>query len=253
MTSGLQKELKKAHTASAIRARLSLPQKHSYLGDAMLGGIDGCVTTFAIVASSVGAGFPNIVALVLGFSNLVADGFSMAVSNYEAAKSRTDLVAAKRKEEEQHIALIPEGETEEIRQIYALKGFKDEALEHIVNVITSDPKLWVDTMLKEEHSLQTEMPSALYASLATFIAFLLIGILPLVPFMLPFIAPQDIFPTSATIACITFFFIGVIKGIYLNENYWRSGFSTLLIGGIAAALAFLIGDTAESMVKNISG
>lgn len=253
MNTELQKELEKDHTVQAIRARLSLPQQHSYLGDAMLGGIDGCITTFAIVASSVGAGFPNIVALVLGLSNLAADGFSMAVSNYEAAKSRADLVAAKRKEEELQIALVPKGEAEEIRQIYERKGFKGEALDQIVRVITSDRELWVDTMMREELNLPTEMPSAVHASLATFLAFVLIGILPLLPFMLPFIAPGSIFPTSAVIACLTFFLIGVIKGLYLDEPYLRSGFNTLLIGGTAAVLAYLIGDLAEGLVKNITG
>jgi VIT1/CCC1 family predicted Fe2+/Mn2+ transporter len=170
-----------SHTPEAIRQRLSDPQKHSYLSDAVLGGIDGCITTFAIVASAVGAGFPNLVALVLGLANVIADGFSMAASNYEAVKSREDFIAMTRKREERHIEIFPEGEQEEIRQIYAQKGFEGELLENIVHTITSDRKLWVETMLKDEHGLQPESPSAFLSALATFCAFMAVGIVPLKP------------------------------------------------------------------------
>jgi len=81
------------------------------------------------------------VAIVLGFANLLADGFSMAVSNFQATKSQREVVEEARDAEEQHIAQFPQGEREEIRQIFARKGFTGDTLEQIIEVITHDPRL----------------------------------------------------------------------------------------------------------------
>ena len=244
-------DLRQEHSPEEIKKRLSSPQKHSYLGDAVLGGIDGCVTTFAIVASAVGAGFPNSVALVLGLANLSADGFSMAVSNYQATRSRADLVQMTRKKEELHIDLVPEGETEEVRQIFANKGFTGDTLEKIVDVITSDRTLWVDTMLKDEHGLQTDIPNSLYSATATFFAFLFVGLLPLTPFLLPTLNQESIFPVSCVIAGMAFFGIGAAKGIMLKQSFFRTGASTLVVGGMAALLAYIVGDYSSQWVESL--
>ncbi len=141
-----------------ISARLADLNSHNYVGDAVLGGIDGCVTTFAVVAGAVGAGFPSAVTIILGFANLFADGFSMAISNYQNTKSQRELVEEARHTEERHIDVIPEGEREEIRQIFARKGFEGDVLDTIVTVITQDRRLWVDTMLTEELGLAVVGP-----------------------------------------------------------------------------------------------
>lgn len=232
--------IEKQHTPEAIQKRLAAPKRHSYVGDAVLGGIDGCITTFAIVASVVGAGLPNLVAMALGLANLLADGFSMAASNYQAAKSRKDYVNKVRRQEEKHIELVPEGEREEIRQIFALKGFEGETLETIVHTITGDRKLWVDTMLMDEHGLELELPNAAKAGGVTFVAFVLVGCMPLAPFLLP-LNPAQIFPASCMLAALVFFCIGAAKGIIHNLPVWRTGVETLMIGGVAAYLAYLVG------------
>ena len=131
----------------SVRERLAARRQHNYLGDAVLGAIDGCVTTFAVVASAVGAGFSGVVVIVLGLANLLADGFSMAVGNYLGVKSEPERVERARRAEQHHIDGVPEGEREEIRQIFERKGFGGDVLEKIVEGITRDRRLWVDTML----------------------------------------------------------------------------------------------------------
>ena len=141
------------HEPAAIAARLRARRPSDYLADAVLGSIDGCVTTFAVVAGAVGGGLPGNVIIILGVANLVADGFSMGASNYLGVKSQTDAVERKRQMEHRHIEVVPEGEREEIRQIFARKGYQGDTLERIVEVITNDERRWVETMLAEEHGL----------------------------------------------------------------------------------------------------
>jgi vacuolar iron transporter family protein len=234
--------LQAQHTPSAIATRLAAHKPHSYVGDAVLGAIDGCVTTFAVVAGVVGANLPQGIALVLGLANLCADALSMAVSNYQKATSETQRLAQARRIEDQHIEEIPEGEREEIRQIFAQKGFRGALLEDIVAVITQDRQRWIETMLTEEHGLPLTGPVPLTAALVTFVGFCLAGLIPLVPLVLPLPLPAAaLFVASACATGVAFVLIGVLKGHILERSRLRSGFETLLVGGSAAALAYVVG------------
>jgi vacuolar iron transporter family protein len=238
---GRRERLEAEHRPEAVRQRLLERRGQGYLGDAVLGGIDGCVTTFAVVAGAVGAGFSGLVIVVLGFANLLADGFSMAVSNYQGTKSQLERVEEARLSEERQIEEIPSGEREEVRQIFAAKGFSGETLERIVEVITNDRRLWVDTMLAEELGLEVEGPNPYRAALATFVAFLVVGIIPLVPFLLPDLLTSIRFLASAVATALAFFGVGAAKGLILSRSALRSGLGTLLTGGTAAAIAFVVG------------
>lgn len=237
------------HHPDRIRQRLARQQVHSYLSDAVLGGIDGCVTTFAVVAGAVGGGFSSLVVVVLGFANLLADGFSMAVSNYQSTKSQRERVQQARQEEERHIDAVPEGEREEVRQIFAQKGFDGPLLESIVEGITQDRQLWVDTMITEELGLPLDGPRPLRAGLTTFGAFLVVGFVPLLPFLLPGLSPDATFRLSAFGAALAFFAVGAGKGLVLGRSALRAGAETLLTGGAAAMLAYLVG----SWLRHVAG
>jgi VIT1/CCC1 family predicted Fe2+/Mn2+ transporter len=235
-------DLTRQHEPEAVAARLDRGRSPQNVSDAVLGGIDGCITTFAIVTGSLGAGFPAHVSLILGTANLLADGLSMAVSNYESIKARNELVAATRREEERHIEHVPEGEREEIRQIFARKGFAGAALEHIVATITADRRLWVETMLTEEHGLYREHPSPAKSGAVTFAAFVLIGSIPLLPLLIGWLGmPLQVY-ASVTLAGLVFFAIGSLKSLFFDRPAIRSGLTTLLTGGSAAALAYLVGN-----------
>lgn len=234
-------QLLREHHPEAIKNRLKHPIKSQYISDAVLGGIDGCVTTFAVVSGVVGADFSSSVALVLGFANLFADGFSMAISNYESICAQKEFADIIRRTEEEHIDRIPSGEREEIRQIFQQKGFSGEILEEIVTTITQDRSLWVETMLSEEHGIQKITPNPWRAALTTFTAFLFVGAMPLLPFLAPALDIQQQFYMSACFAGIMFFSIGMLKSLIFAKPVFVSGLRTLLTGGTAAALAFLTG------------
>jgi VIT1/CCC1 family predicted Fe2+/Mn2+ transporter len=226
------------HTADAVRARIAVTPPPSYLGDAVLGAIDGAITTFAVVAATLGGELPPVVAFILGVSNLVADGFSMAASNYQRARAEQHELARARRIEGRHIDLVPDGERREIRAIYAAKGFDGETLDRIVDTITADRGRWIDTMLVEEWGLRLDPPNALRAGLVTFGAFAVVGAVPLVPLVLEPWIGGVVFVASAVLTLLTFFGIGVAKGKVLGHPWLRSGLETLGVGGGAAILAW---------------
>ena len=240
-TSEQRERLEDEHQPKEIEERLDNRNSQSYFRDAILGGIDGAITTFAVVAGGVGGGFSSVVVIVLGGASLLADGFSMGISNYLGTKSEGDRIEQARREERHHIRHIPDGERDEIRRIFARKGFSGEILEEIVATITEEPELWVDTMITEELGLQVKGPNPLRAGVATFLAFLVVGLIPLIPFLLPRLDINQAFTISAIVTAIEFFAIGIAKGVVSNTENFRSGLETLLTGGGAAVLAYLVG------------
>jgi VIT1/CCC1 family predicted Fe2+/Mn2+ transporter len=236
-----QHSLVDEHRPDAIKQRLRHTSPSKTRSAATLGGIDGCITTFAIVSGAAGAGLSAPIALVLGFANLLADGFSMAVSQYESIKTENAVINDVRESEALHIELIPQGEREEVRQIFQQKGFSGDTLETIVSIISRDKRLWIDTMLREEHGLQTTEINALVPAIVTLIAFILLGTLPLIPFMFSALQMQQQFMLSSVIAAAVFFCIGLLKSPAAHRPSLGAGFSTLLTGSSAAALAYATG------------
>jgi VIT1/CCC1 family predicted Fe2+/Mn2+ transporter len=218
--------------------------KSSYLSDFVYGGIDGSVTTFAVVAGVVGASLSPSIVLILGFANLFADGFSMAVGNYLSTKSKREYIEKIRKAEEVSVRRIPGEEREEIREIFKEKGFSGRRLEDAVKIITCNKKIWVDTMMKDEFGMLEEEKSLIRGALVTFIAFNLIGFIPLLAYVLSYLflyLREQTFLLSIIFTSCAFFIVGSVKGKIVDKKWYLSGLETLLIGGTAAAITFLVG------------
>jgi VIT1/CCC1 family predicted Fe2+/Mn2+ transporter len=231
------------HTPDAIRARLARGPGTSTLRDFVYGAIDGVVTTFAVVAGVAGAGLATRVVLILGVANLAADGFSMAISNFIGARSEEQRRQRYLREEQQHIAAVPAGEREEVRQILAAWGLGDGLLDGVTGAITEDQERWVRFMMQLEHGFPAAGPSPARAALATFVAFVTIGFVPLGPFVADALAGAvgAPFAWSAGLTAAAFFGVGVGKGLVVAQTWWRSGMETVVVGGTAAALAYAVG------------
>ena len=226
------------HTPEAIRLRLEGAPRFSYLRDWIYGGIDGSVTTFAVVSGVAGASLAPRIILILGAANLIADGFSMAASNYLGTRTERQELDALSALERRHIANDPEGEREEVRQIFAAKGFEAEELERVVQIVSADEERWIRFMLSEEHGQPKHVRSPLAAGISTFSAFLICGLVPLIPFLLrtPFALRISLAMTLAV-----FFAIGSVRSRWLIVSWWRAGMETLVVGSIAALLAYAAG------------
>jgi VIT1/CCC1 family predicted Fe2+/Mn2+ transporter len=239
------RHLEHGHHPREIAKRLAEGPRVSYLRDWVYGGIDGTVTTFAIMAGVVGASLEHRVLLILGACNILADGLSMAAANYSSTKTEIEEYEHVRRMEERHVELAPEGEREEVRQIFKAKGFAGEALDSAVDVITERRERWIDTMMTEEHGLPPVTRSPIRSALFTFLAFVLCGSVPLVPYLLKFPEPM----LAATVMTgLTFFAIGSLRSRWSATPWWRAGLETFAIGMTAAVVAYAVGDFLQGLV-----
>jgi VIT1/CCC1 family predicted Fe2+/Mn2+ transporter len=227
------------HSPDAIRKRLEAGPTHNYLRDWIYGGIDGSVTTLAVVTGVAGAHLSHWIILALGFANLFADGFSMAASNYLGTKAEHDDWRRLESIEHRHIDLAPDGEREEVRQIFKRKGFEGADLQRMVELVTANRERWVRTMLIDEYGLPHAVRSPWIAAFSTFTAFLICGLVPLVPYL---VGGVQSFWISVALTGVVFFAIGSIKSRWSTTSWWHSGLTTLLVGAVAASLAYVTGD-----------
>ncbi|SIO18489.1 VIT1/CCC1 transporter family protein [Algoriphagus halophilus] len=219
-----------------------------YLSEFVYGGIDGAVTTFAVVAGGFGADLDAGIIIILGFANLFADGFSMSVGAYLSAKSNKENFKKHEAIEYWEIENLPEIEREEIVDIYKAKGFKGELLEQVVDQITSNKELWVAEMMKDELNLMQESKSPFKIGLATFISFLSVGFIPLLVYLWTYFNPSEIniFLWTSILTGIAFIIIGWLKSIVNQTSEFKSIAETVALGVLAAVVAYYVGDILEN-------
>ncbi len=222
-----------------------------YIAEFVYGGIDGVITTFAVVAGSAGAELAVPIVLILGFANLIADGFAMSVGSYFSAKSENESYDKHKAVEYWEIENLRDKEVEEIREIYEAKGFEGDLLKQVVDVITSDDEVWVDTMMKEELEMIKDDRPPWKRGLVTFIAFNLVGFIPLSAYALTgFIdaSSSDLFMLSFFSIVVALAFIGALKGYVTEQSRIKGILETVFLGGIAAIIAFFVGDLLEKLL-----
>ena len=237
---------KKAHTPDRIK---SASEEHktetgAYIGEAVYGALDGIVTTFAVVAGVEGARLSSGVVLILGFANLLGDGLSMGVGSYLSTKSRREYQRSERQRERWEVDNYPEGEREEIREIYRKKGFKGSDLDRAVEIITSNKDVWVETMMQEELGIIEEKGHPFFNGLSTFISFIIAGFVPLLFFVMSLAVPSlesQNFIMSLVLTALTLFVVGSLRVLVTRARWWRSGLEMLIVGGAAALAAYLVG------------
>ncbi len=219
-----------------------------YLGEFVYGGIDGAVTTFAVVAGGFGADLDSGILIILGFANLFADGFSMSVGAYLSAKSERDNYSKHEKIEYWEVENLPETERLEVEQIYRAKGFEGELLDKIVNHLCSDKDLWVSEMMKGELEMIPNNKSPFTIGLATLASFVSVGLIPLLVYLWDFFFPTDknIFFWTCVLTGFAFLVVGWLKSYVNQTSALRSISETVSLGALAATVAYFVGDILEA-------
>jgi len=228
-----------------------LQRIQEYLGEFVYGSIDGSVTTFAVVAGAYGAHLDSSVVIILGFANLIADGFAMSVGSYLSTKSELQNYEKHKRIEYWEIENLREKEVQEVRDIYIEKGFEGELLEKVVDKITENKDRWVDTMMKEELEMIPTNKSPVAMGSVTFISFVLVGFIPLLIYVLDYIFAMDVnlFYVSSILTSMAFMGIGALKSYVTNSSRIAGILETLFLGAAAASLAYIVGSVLQRLIS----
>lgn len=220
-----------------------------YLADFVYGANDGIITTFAVVSGAVGAGLAPSVIIILGVANLVADGISMGLSNFLSLRSKKSFEERERAREEYEVEKFPEEEKREVEAIVAKWGITGDHATAFIGDIISDKKRWVDFMMREElNILEDPEDRPLGHGAVTFVAFVIAGMLPLIPYLFG-VAAESQFLVSVIATGVSLFVVGASRSVVTNQTWLRSGVEMLLVGGIAAIAAFGIGGFVQSIIE----
>lgn len=210
-----------------------------YLREVVFAASDGLVTTFAVVAGSAGAHLDPYIIIILGFANLVGDGFSMGLGEYLGSKSEREYYDEQERKERWEIENKREAEVEEMRDIFQAWGMKGKQLEDTVQTVIQDKEVWVDLMMRFELGLQRDdEKSPATSGLVMFISFAVIGLAPLLPYL--FRASAG-FAWSIGITALTMFTVGALRSRVTRLRWTTSGLEMLLVGTLAAGSAYAIG------------
>ncbi len=239
--------LGRAVRATANRVAIA-PEQHrerhrrtNSLRDVILGGQDGLVNILGIILGVIAGGGSNTVLLAAGFAAAITESISMGAVGYTSAVSQRDYYQAEREREVAEIETMPEAERQEIRDIYAAKGFSGDLLERVVDTITANRDSWLATMMDEELHLQPVQTADIFRSAVVITIATLIGhLIPLLPFV--WLARTPALILAIVLSAVVLFGVGVYSALTLVGDWRKSGLKMLMIGLGAAGIGFLIGN-----------
>jgi VIT1/CCC1 family predicted Fe2+/Mn2+ transporter len=233
--------------ASAVQATAAPPLQHreghprtNWLRDVILGGQDGLVNILGIILGVIAGGGSPTVLLATGFAAAITESVSMGAVGYTSSVSERDYYQAERTREAVEIDTMPEAERQEIRTIYAAKGFTGQLLEDVVDTITDNREAWLATMMDEELHLRPVQTSDIArSSFLIFVATLVGHLIPLLPFLwLPRVSALLV---AIALSALVLFAVGAYSTVSLVGDWYRSGPRMVAIGLGAAGVGFVIG------------
>ena len=215
------------------------------LRDIILGGQDGLVNVLGLVLGVAAATAQLRIILAAALAATFSESIAMGGVMYTSLLAERDYYLAMLAKEQREVEEVPDVETEEVRQIFREKGLHGEVLERVVTEITSDKKVWVDVMMRDELHLAPVSGTGVVArALVTGFATLIGSLIPLVPFL--FVPLFGISVTAATImavplCAIVLFAVGAYKALTLVGDWRISGLQMTIIGMVSAAAGYGIG------------
>jgi len=215
-------------------------KESSSIRDFVFGFGDGINTSLGIVAGVGGAEVSSNIIILAAIVAMFTGAKAMAVQNYLAVRSQRQILQSEIERENWEMENVPEAERQEIQDVYKVKGFSGTELENIVKKITSDKKVWLDTMLTEELRLNLEIiGSPLKSAFRMFGAFLVGGILPIIPYFLLSGYVPLLIAIGASLSAS--FIIGAIKSKLANLNIVWGGLEMAGLGTGIALIGYGIG------------
>jgi VIT1/CCC1 family predicted Fe2+/Mn2+ transporter len=208
--------------------------------DIVIGMSDGLTVPFALAAGLSGAVHSTGLILTAGGAEIAAGSIAMGLGGYLAAKSDADHYRAELKREYDEIERVPEKEEEEVREVFRGFDLEEDQIEPIVHKLKQSPDKWVDFMMRFELGLEKPNQSRAWISALTIaVSYIVGGIIPLIPYFFVNVPSQGLL-ASVILTLIILFIFGGVKGRFTGTPIFKSGFETMIVGGLAAAAAFLL-------------
>jgi len=208
--------------------------------DIVIGMSDGLTVPFALAAGLTGAVASTNIVVTAGLAEIAAGSIAMGLGGYLAARTDAEHYYAERKREIKETEIVPDREVEEVADVFRGYGMSEEEIAPVVGAIRADRDRWVDFMMRFELSLEEPDPKRARNSAATIAASYIIGgLIPLASYMILKDIKTALY-VSIAVTLAALFVFGYVKGKFTGLNRLRSGLQTVLIGGLAAAAAFLI-------------
>ncbi len=212
--------------------------------DIVIGMADGLTVPFALAAGITGVvASTNSTHIVVtaGLAEIAAGSIAMGLGGYLAAKTDTEHYASELDREYRETVELPEIETEEVAKVFRDYGLTEEQMAPIVSTITANQKKWVDFMMRFELGLEPPDPARAARSAVTIAAaYIAGGFVPLAPYMLIRQNVTTALIYSIVVTLLALFVFGAIKGHFTGVQPVRGGMQTVVVGGLAAAAAFMI-------------
>ncbi len=206
----------------------------------ILGGQDGLVNVLGLVLGVAGATLNSNIVIISGIVATIAESVSMAAVAYTSSKAARDYYKSMIEEENKSIEKEPKLEEATIRGIYYKRGFRGKELDDIAKYTIADKKIWVETLLLEEHKISaSEFENPLRSAGVVGTSTLVGSLIPLLPFL--FLDVKTGIITSLIISGLFLFTIGALKAKLSIGNWKRSGFELMVIGIIAALIGYGVG------------
>src|SRR5438876_1712444 len=216
-------------------------RKTNWLRDVILGGQDGLVNILGIILGVIAGGGSKTVLLAAGFAAAITESISMGAVGYTSSVSQRDYYRAERAREATEIDTMPQAERQEIREIYATKGFSGDLLERVVDTITANRDSWLSTMMDEElHLLPVQTADIFRSAFVITLATLIRHLIPLLPSV--WLARAPALVLAIVLSALVLFGVGVYSAVTLVGDWRKSGLKMLVIGLGAAGVGFLIGN-----------
>ncbi len=218
----------------------------TYLKEIVYGGNDGIITTFAVVAGFTGAAvdisiLPVFTVLLFGFANLFADGVSMALGDLLSSRSQRDVYSNEKQKEQKKIRLSPQDQFQETVKVLQTKGFDLDSATKLATLLSSNESYWVEFMMDQDLRLpNTANQSTLWMAVVTFFSFVLFGVIPLLPYLF-FRTQSNVFLLSCLFTVVAMISLGILRWRVTGHALTRTVGETVLIGGLAAIVAYLVG------------
>ncbi|TDO45691.1 VIT1/CCC1 family predicted Fe2+/Mn2+ transporter [Kribbella sp. VKM Ac-2527] len=209
-----------------------------WLRPATFGVMDGLVSNFALVAGVVGGGASGKVVIVTGLAGLVAGACSMASGEFTSVSSQTELMRSEIEVERRELKVHPEEELKELAMMYEAKGLRPELALEVAKELTVDPDVALDVHVREELGVDpNDLPSPWLAAGSSFVAFAFGAVIPLLPFIF---GAASVLP-ALLLSALGLLVTGGIIGKITARPFWYGGGRQLLLGGLSAAITYLIG------------